>query len=120
MVGLCGFVAYASRHSDVRLIGGRFMEICQAMGTPKGRKTGARYLREFVEEMKASGFVADALKRSGHTDAAVVPAESACARQTRAVLWRTVPCAVRAHFWSLPSPVPVVAAAGAPAGASPV
>jgi hypothetical protein len=58
--------------------------------------------------------------RSGHTDTAVVPAERACDRQTQAVLWRRVPCAVRTHFWSLPSPVPGVAAAGAPAGASPV
>jgi hypothetical protein len=58
--------------------------------------------------------------RCGHTDTAVVPAERACDRQTQAVLWRRVPCAVRTHFWSLPSPVPGVAAAGAPAGASPV
>ena len=42
-----------------------FQEIRQAMGTPKGRSAGATYLAAFVEEMKASGFVADALKRSG-------------------------------------------------------
>jgi len=41
------------------------MAIKQAMGTPKGREAGARYLRAFVEEMKASGFVADALRQSG-------------------------------------------------------
>ena len=35
------------------------------MGTPKGRPAAAAYLHGFVEEMKASGFVADALKRSG-------------------------------------------------------
>ena len=49
------------------------MEIQQAMGTPKGRATAARYLRTFVEEMKASGFVAEALKRSNQPDAAVAP-----------------------------------------------
>lgn len=65
--------AYAKAHSDVRLIDGRFMEIRQAMGTQKGRETGATYLREFVEEMKASGFVADALKRSNQPDASVAP-----------------------------------------------
>jgi polar amino acid transport system substrate-binding protein len=43
------------------------------MGTPKGRDTGVRYLREFVEEMKASGFVANALKASNQLDAAVAP-----------------------------------------------
>ena len=36
------------------------------------RRRRARYLRGFVEEMKASGFVADALKRSNQ-DAAVAP-----------------------------------------------
>ena len=54
-------------------IDGRFMEIRQAMGTQKGRDAGARYLRAFVEELKASGFVADALKRSNQPDAAVAP-----------------------------------------------
>ena len=67
-------VAYAKTHPDVRILEGRFMEIRQAMGTPKGRVAGAQYLRAFVEEMKASGFVADALKRSNQPDAAVAPA----------------------------------------------
>jgi polar amino acid transport system substrate-binding protein len=57
--------AYVTANSDLRLIDGRFMEIRQAMGTPKGRDAAAGYLRGFVEEMKASGFVADALKRAG-------------------------------------------------------
>ena len=53
---------------------GRFQEIRQAMGTPKGRLAGAAYLRAFVEEMKASGFVAESLKRSNQPDAQVAPA----------------------------------------------
>ena len=52
---------------------GRFMVIEQAMGTPKGREAARSYLRGFIEEMKASGFVAKALERSGQTDAAVAP-----------------------------------------------
>ena len=52
---------------------GHFMVIEQAMGTPKGREAGAHYLREFVEEMKASGFVATGLERSGQGDATVAP-----------------------------------------------
>jgi polar amino acid transport system substrate-binding protein len=64
---------YAKSHPDVRLIEQRFMEIRQAMGTQKGRDVGAQYLRAFVEEMKASGFVADALKRSNQPDATVAP-----------------------------------------------
>jgi polar amino acid transport system substrate-binding protein len=66
-------VAFAKEHPDVRVIPGRFMVIEQAMGTPRGRDNGVRYLRRFVEEMKASGFVADALKASGQLDAAVAP-----------------------------------------------
>jgi polar amino acid transport system substrate-binding protein len=69
-------VAYAKTDPDVRVLDGRFMEIRQAMGTPQGRDpAGAAYLRGFVEEMKASGFVADALKRSNQPDATVAPAE---------------------------------------------
>lgn len=64
---------YAKNHNDVRLIDEPFMQIEQAMGTPKGRLAGVAYLRSFIEEMKASGFVADALKRSGQS-AAVAPA----------------------------------------------
>jgi polar amino acid transport system substrate-binding protein len=65
---------FAQGRSGVRLIPERFMEIQQAMGTAKGRLAGAAYLRGFIEEMKANGFVADALKRSGQHDAAVAPA----------------------------------------------
>jgi polar amino acid transport system substrate-binding protein len=64
-------VAFAKTRTDMRVIPGRFMQIEQAMGTPRGRAAGVRYLREFVEEMKASGFVADALAKSGQTDAVV-------------------------------------------------
>ncbi len=66
-------VAYAKTNPNVRLLDGRFMEIRQAMGTPQGRDVGARWLHGFVEEMKASGFVADALKRSNQPDASVAP-----------------------------------------------
>ncbi len=64
---------YANGHPEVRLLDGRFMEIRQAVGVAKGRDAGAAYLRAFVEEMKASGFVADALKRSNQPDAVVAP-----------------------------------------------
>jgi polar amino acid transport system substrate-binding protein len=66
-------VAFAKEHPEFRVIPGRFMVIEQAMGTPKGRDAGVRYLREFVEEMKASDFVANALKASNQPDAAVAP-----------------------------------------------
>ncbi|HLH87150.1 MAG TPA: ABC transporter substrate-binding protein [Xanthobacteraceae bacterium] len=66
-------VGYVKAHPDMRLLAGRFMEIQQAMGTVKGRDTGARWLHGFIEELKASGFIADALKRSNQPDAAVAP-----------------------------------------------
>jgi polar amino acid transport system substrate-binding protein len=65
-------VEFASRHPNVRVIAGRFMAIEQAMGVPNGRDTAVRYLRDFVEEMKALGFVADALKRNNKPDDALV------------------------------------------------
>lgn len=67
-------VAYARTDPHVRVLPGRFMEIRQAMGVPQGRDKAAAYLRGFVEEMKASGFVAAALKRANQPDAAVAPA----------------------------------------------
>jgi len=66
-------VDYAKTDSTMRVMDGRFMEIRQAMGTPKGRNAAAQYLCGFIEEMKASGFVAEALKRSNQPDAEVAP-----------------------------------------------
>ena len=65
--------ADARRIPGLRLLEGRFMVINQAMGTPKGREAGAKYLREFVEEMKASGFVAQSLARHSIDGASVAP-----------------------------------------------
>jgi polar amino acid transport system substrate-binding protein len=57
-----------------RLLPGRFMVIQQAMGVPKGRGEPARaFLAKFVEDMKSSGFVADALLRHRIEGAAVAP-----------------------------------------------
>ncbi len=61
------------RVPGLRMLDGRFMEINQAMGTSKGRDEGIKYLRAFVEEMKASGFVARALERHRIEGVAVAP-----------------------------------------------
>jgi len=64
----------ARRFPGHRLLPGRFMVIQQAMGCSKTRgEDAARVLAAFVEEMKASGFVADALARHGQTGASVAP-----------------------------------------------
>jgi polar amino acid transport system substrate-binding protein len=57
----------------LRMISEPFMAINQAMGTPTGRPAGAAYLAAFVEDIKASGFVAAALARNGQADATVAP-----------------------------------------------
>jgi polar amino acid transport system substrate-binding protein len=64
----------AQRAPGVRVLPGRFMVIQQAMGTPASRGADAQaLLSAFVEEMKAAGFVADALKRHRIEGASVAP-----------------------------------------------
>jgi polar amino acid transport system substrate-binding protein len=67
----------AKRLGGLRLLPGRFMVIDQAMGMRLGRAAGAQYLTGFVEDMKASGFVAEALKRHAIEGAVVAPAGGA-------------------------------------------
>jgi polar amino acid transport system substrate-binding protein len=68
---LLGFVA---AHAGLRVLPGRFMQIDQAMGVPKGRPRAFAFLRDFVEDVKAAGFVRDALDRTGQHDAVVAQA----------------------------------------------
>lgn len=64
---------FARTNTDTRVIPGRFMVIEQAMAMPRGHEAARNYLTAFIEDMKASGFVLDALKRSGQTAAMVAP-----------------------------------------------
>ena len=66
--------AAARKHPGHRVLEESFMVIRQASGVPQGRPAAARYLADFIEECKASGFVARALAQSGITDVAVAPA----------------------------------------------
>lgn len=66
--------AEALRAPGTRLLPGRFMVIQQAMGTPASRGAEAQAtLAAFVEEMKSTGFVAEALKRHRIEGAGVAP-----------------------------------------------
>jgi polar amino acid transport system substrate-binding protein len=47
-----------------RILDGRFTAVQQAAGTPKGRSTGAQYLREFIEDVKATGLVARTIEKN--------------------------------------------------------
>jgi polar amino acid transport system substrate-binding protein len=65
-------VSAAAKIPGSRVLEGRFMVIPQAAGVPNGREAGARYLREFIEDAKASGLVAQALKKSGVEDTVTI------------------------------------------------
>ncbi|WP_051994553.1 ABC transporter substrate-binding protein [Herbaspirillum sp. CF444] len=65
----------AAKVGGMRILPQRFMVIRQAMGVPKARgDAAAAYLASFVEEMKASGFVAASLAKNGIEGAIVARA----------------------------------------------
>ncbi len=68
--------AAAREHSGLKVLPGHFTAIRQAMATPAANAAVLPFLKAFVEEMKASGFVAKALQDSGQGDATVAPAEA--------------------------------------------
>lgn len=68
------------RVGGMRMLPGRFMVIEQAMGVPKDRTAAQAWLSSYIEEMKASGFVADALRRHGIAGADVAPPRSTTGR----------------------------------------
>lgn len=66
--------AFVASHPGLRLIEPRFMEIQQAVGTSRSRDGATvTFLRAFVEDLKADGFIADALRRAGQQGASVAP-----------------------------------------------
>jgi len=50
-----------------RILEGKFTAVQQAIGTKPDREAGAAFLRDFVEEVKASGFVASLIEKHGVT-----------------------------------------------------
>jgi polar amino acid transport system substrate-binding protein len=70
-------VANAAKLPGSRVFDDRFMAIGQALGIPKGRGDGAKYLREFIEDVKASGFVARVVEKAGVRGVSVPPKSAA-------------------------------------------
>jgi polar amino acid transport system substrate-binding protein len=66
-------VANMAKLAGSRVLDGRFMAIQQALGIPKEREAGISYLREFIEEVKASGLVARALEKAGVQGVSIAP-----------------------------------------------
>ena len=56
-----------------RILDGRFTSVQQAIGTPRKNATGAAFLRDFVEEAKASGLVALLIERRKVRGLSVAP-----------------------------------------------
>ena len=56
-----------------RVLEGQLTAVQQSIGTPKSREAAARYLREFAQDVKKSGFVADAIQRHRVPGVAVAP-----------------------------------------------
>ncbi len=56
-----------------RILDGNFTAVQQACGTPKGRPAAAQYLREFIEDTKASGFVARLIEDNNARGLTVAP-----------------------------------------------
>ena len=50
---------------DAHLLEGRFMTVNHGLGTPRARTAGAAYLKAFVDDVNASGFVARSIARHG-------------------------------------------------------
>jgi polar amino acid transport system substrate-binding protein len=60
--------AFVAAHGGYRLLDGRFMQIRQAVGTTRTRRPETvQFLHDLVEELRAGGFVAEALRRAGQT-----------------------------------------------------
>lgn len=66
------------RLPGARILDGRFTAVQQAMGTPRRRDdAGFEYLQAFVEDAKASGFVAALIDKHGVQGLSVAPAAPA-------------------------------------------
>ncbi|WP_446665132.1 transporter substrate-binding domain-containing protein [Flexivirga sp. B27] len=61
--------AYVAAHSGLRVIDEPFMQISQAMATrPTVHPDTIAWLNQLLDELLSSGFVADALRRSGQSE----------------------------------------------------
>lgn len=70
-------MTYAEKLPGSRVLDGRFSTVQQAIGTPRGRDAGAEYLRQFVEDVKATGLVAKTIEKNGVRGLSVAPMAAA-------------------------------------------
>ena len=66
-------VSEVAKLPGAKILDGRFTAIQQAIGIPKGKTGVAQWLQQFVDEVKASGFVAELIERHGARGLTVAP-----------------------------------------------
>jgi len=62
-----GLITDVEKAPGARILDGRFTAVQQAAGTAIANKAGAAFLRDFIEEAKSSGLVAELINRHGVT-----------------------------------------------------
>ncbi len=63
----------AGRLPGSRILDGQVTAVQQSIGTPRSRETGARYLKEFIEDVKAKGLIGEAISRHKVNGVTVAP-----------------------------------------------
>ena len=66
-------IEYVEKTPGARIVDGRFSVVRHTVGTLPGRPAASAYLREFVEDIKASGLVAQWISKSGVKGLSVAP-----------------------------------------------
>jgi polar amino acid transport system substrate-binding protein len=66
-------IEVAASQPGTLVLDGRFSAVQQAVGIPKGRDAAAEYVRRFVEDIKASGLVANIIKKNAIRGVSVAP-----------------------------------------------
>ena len=69
-----GLLEIAPTLPGSRILDGNFTVVRHTVGTPRGRDAAAAYLRDLVEDVKASGLVARWIEKSGVKGLSVAPA----------------------------------------------
>lgn len=58
-------LASMAKMPDARLLEGRFMTVNHGLSMPRGRPAAEEYLKQFVQDLNASGFIARSIERHG-------------------------------------------------------
>jgi polar amino acid transport system substrate-binding protein len=68
-----GLMSEARKLPGSRVLDGQFTAVQQSVGIPKGRGAAARFVREFIEDVKRSGLVAQLVEKHAVKGVNVAP-----------------------------------------------